>query len=129
MSSVFVAGGGIGQVSAPLQIRTSGKDVLASGTVLTADNRNLEFQLAHLGVVLLFLSDGTTTRMEAKSDATSTLTLTLYNFNNSIGAGTTSPIEIGTFNGRKLLLAFMVYALSEESSKTVHYTFMLGDRV
>ena len=129
MSSVFVSGGGIGQVSAPLQIRTSEKDVLASGTVLTADNRNLEFQLAHLGVVLLFLSDGTTTRMEAKSYATSTLTLTLYNFNNSIGAGTTFPITIGTFNGRELLLAFMVYALSEESSKTVHYTFMLGDRV
>jgi hypothetical protein len=129
MSSVFVAGGGIGQVSAPLQIRTSGKDVLASGTVLTADNRSLEFQLAHLAVVLLFLSDGTTTRMEAKSLATSILTLTLYNFNNSIGAGTTYPIGIGTFNGRELLLALMVYALSEESSKTVHYTFMLGDRV
>ena len=128
MSSVFLGGGGIGHNSASLQIRTAGKDVLASGSVVTADSRNLEFQLAHLRVVLEFLSDGTTTRMDAKSDEKSTLTLSLYNFNNSIGSGTTSPIEIGTFGGRKLHLAFMVYALSEVSSKTVHYTFMLGDK-
>ena len=128
MSAVFVAGG-IGHTTAPLQIRTSGKDVLATGTVITADSKNLEFQLAHLRVVLAFVSDGTSTRMEAKSDEAATLTLNLFNFNNSIGSGTTSPIEIGTFTGRKLLLAFMVYALSDASSKTVHYTFMLGDKV
>lgn len=128
MSTVFVGGGGIGHMAAPLQIRTAGKDVLVSGTVLTADSNNLEFQLAHLRIVLAFYSDGTATRMEAKSDQGSNLTLSLYNFNNSIGSGTTSPIEIGSFSGRKLHLAFMVYALSDSSSKTVHYTFMLGDK-
>src|SRR5574340_1462975 len=128
MSSVFIGGGGIGNTSAPLQIRTAGKDVLATGTVITADSSGLEFQLAHLRIVFVFVSDGTSTRMEAKSDETSTLNLTLFNFNNSIGSGTTSPVEIGTFSGRKLLLAFMVYALGDATSKTVHYTFMLGDR-
>jgi hypothetical protein len=129
MSSVFVSRGGIDQVAVPLKIRTSGKDVLASGTVLTADSQNLEFQLAHLGVKLVFLTDSTTTRMEGKTDETGTLTLSLYNFNNSIGAGTTLPIDIGTFNGRKLWFAFMVYAMNSQSLKTVHYTFMLGDSV
>lgn len=129
MSSIFLGSGGAGYLSGQLHIRTAGKEVVAAGTVITADNKNLEFQLAHLRIVFAFVSDGTTTRMEGTSGDSSTLTLTLFNFDNSIGSGTTSPIEIGTLNRRKLLLAFMVYALSDSSSKTVHYTFMLGDPV
>lgn len=127
MSNVFLSGGGIGSVSAPLQIRSAGKDVLASGTVITADSKNLEFQLSHLRIVMQFLSDGNAPRMEATSDQSAALNLVLFNFNSSIGSGTTSPVDIGTFNGRRLLFAFMVYALNDVSSKTVHYTFMLGD--
>lgn len=123
----YALNSGLGQSSSLLQIRTAGKDVLASGTVLTGDSRNLEFKLAHLGVILQFHNDGTETKMEATSDATSSiLTLNLYNFNNSIGTGTTAPLEIGSFNGRKLMLSFMVYSLSPDSIKTVHYTFMLS---
>ena len=66
MSSNFLGSGGAGNLSAQLQIRTSGKEVVAAGTVITADNKNLEFQLAHLRVVFAFVSDGATTRMEGK---------------------------------------------------------------
>lgn len=128
MSFTVNAGDAAGLYSAPLQIRTDGFDVVANGTVITANNLNLEFQLAHLRVVFSFLSDGTSTRLGPASASGSTLNLTLYNFTNSIGAGTTSPIEIGTLGGKKLWLSFMVYALSPESSKTVHYTFMVGDQ-
>jgi hypothetical protein len=126
MSFIVNAGDHAVPSSAPLQIRTGGFDVIANGTVITGDNQSLEFQLAHLRVVFSFLSDGTTTRLGPASASGSTLNLTLYNFNSSIGAGTTSPMEIGTLSGRKLWLSFMVYALSPESSKTVHYTFMVG---
>jgi len=115
------------QPIASLQIRTSKRDVIASGTVITADNQNLEFQLAHLRFVFSFVSDSGQTRIDPGAASGTTLNLTLYNFNNSIGSGTTSPVEIGTLNGRKLWLSFMVYAISAESSKTVHYTFMLGN--
>ncbi|WP_146115983.1 DUF6864 domain-containing function [Malikia granosa] len=124
ISSAFVSSG---LPSVQTHIRTSGFDVVASGTVITADNNNLEFQLSHLRVVLLFVSDSGQVRIGGSSAVGSTLNLELYNFNNSIGSGTTSPIEIGTLAGRKLWLSFMVYALSAESSKTVHYTFMLGE--
>ncbi len=127
MSSVFAAGGGIGHISAPIQIRSSGKDVLASGTVITADNKNLEFRIANLGVVLSFINDGTSPRLGQGAADGSSLRLEVYNFNNTIGSGTTAPLEIGTYTGRKLLFSFVVYAFSEESTKTVHYTFMLGD--
>ena len=129
MSVISSAGVPLGQPIAALQIRTAGRDVVASGTVITADNQNLEFQLAHLRVVFTFVSDSGQTRLGPGTASGSTLSLTLYNFNNSIGAGTTSPIVIGTLTGRKLWLSFMVYALNPETSKTVHYTFALGEPV
>lgn len=131
MSFTTNVGASFGQTSLkpPIQIRTSGRDVVASGTVITVDNQNLEFQIAHLRVVFSFISDTGPTRLGPGSAAGSTLNLTLYNFNNTIGAGTTSPIEIGTLSGRKLWLSFMVYAISPESSKTVHYTFTVGETV
>ena len=127
MSFILNGGPVIGQPHAPLQIKTAGRDVIATGTVITGDHLNLEFQIAHLRVVFSFVSDGGQPRLGPGSASDSTLNLTLYNFNNSIGSGTTTPLEIGTLSGRKLWLSFMVYALSPESSKTVHYTFMLGE--
>jgi hypothetical protein len=125
----FIQGGspGIGQLGASLQIKTAGRDVIAAGTVITGDNKSLEFQLAHLRIVFSFASDGGVPRMESSSSSNAALNLTLYNFNNSIGVGTTSPLEIGTFNGRRLWLSYIIYALTPDSTKTVHYTFMVGD--
>lgn len=127
MSFIANAGAPIGQPFAPLQIKTGSFDVVASGTVITVPSQNLEFQISNLRVVFAFVSDGGQPRLGPGSASDFTLNLTLYNFNNSIGSGTTSPIEIGNLSGRKLWLSFTVYALSPESSKTVHYTFMLGD--
>lgn len=110
-----------------VQIRTNGLDVLASGTVITADNKDLEFQLDTIRFVFSFLSDNGATRMEAGPQSTSTLYLILYNFNNSIGSGTTAPMPVGNIRGRKLWLSFMVYSINTESTKTVHYTFLAGD--
>jgi hypothetical protein len=127
MSYAINPGPTIGQPFAPLKIQTSRRDVVASGTVITTNNENLEFQLAHLRVVFSFVTDAGQTRLGPSSASGSALNLTLYNFNNTIGSGTTSPIEIGTLNSRKLWLSFVVYAFSPESSKTVHYTFTVGD--
>lgn len=127
MSFIANAGAPVGQPFAPLQIKTGSFDVIASGTVITAPSQNLEFQLSNLRVVFAFVSDGGLPRLGPGSATGSVLNLTLYNFNNSIGSGTTSPIEIGNLSGRKLWLSFTIYALSPESSKTVHYTFMVGE--
>lgn len=126
--SFFLNGGAtMGHPYTPLQIRTAGRDVVVAGTVITADNKNLEFQLSDLKIALSFSSDGSDPRFGTPSAVGSTLNLPLFNFNNPLGSGTTVPIEIGTLHGRKLLLTFTIYALSPESVKTVHYTFMLGD--
>lgn len=127
MSFVVNGGAAIGHLYAPLQIKTSGRDVVVAGTVITADNKNLEFQLAELRIVLTFEADGGEPRIGTATASGSTLSLDLFNFNNPLGSGTTLPIEIGTLAHRKLLLSFTIYALSPESIKTVHYTFMVGE--
>lgn len=129
MSINFGAVPAIGQSYAPLIVKTGGREVVASGTVITGEKSNLEFQLAHLRVVFSFESDGSQPRLGPSSATGSTLNLTLFNFNNSIGSGTTSPLEIGSLQGKRLWLSFMVYALTPDSSKTVHYTFMVGDPI
>lgn len=127
MSFNLNGGQSAGHPVAPLSIKTGGRDIVAAGTVITGENANLEFQLAHLRIVFTFTTDGGQTRLGPSAASGSTLSLTLYNFNNSIGSGTTSPVEIGTLQGRRLWLSFMVYAISPESSKTVHYSFMVGE--
>jgi hypothetical protein len=127
MSFILNGGATIGHPYAPLQITTAGRDVVVCGTVITADNKNLEFQIADLRVALSFFTDGGEPRLGLSSVVGTTLHLPLFNFNSSLGSGTNAPIEIGTLNGRKLLLSFAVYAFSPESVKTVHYTFMVGD--
>jgi hypothetical protein len=127
MTINFGAVPAIGQPFAPLTIKTGGRDVVASGTVITGEKANLEFQLAHLRIVFSFVSDGGQPKLGPSSATGSTLNLTLYNFDNSIGSGTTSPLEIGNLQGRRLWLSFMIYALTPDSSKTVHYTFMVGE--
>ncbi|KGM40553.1 hypothetical protein JY96_12280 [Aquabacterium sp. NJ1] len=127
MSFILNGGPAIGHPYAPLRIKTGGRDVVVSGTAITADNKSLEFYLADLIVVLKFETDGESPRFGSVFAEGSSLTLPLYNFNNSLGSGTTIPIEIGTLNQRKLFLSFMIYALTPQSSKVVHYTFMVGD--
>jgi hypothetical protein len=127
MSFILNGAAPIGHPYAPLQITTGGLDVVISGTVITANNKDLQFQLANLNVTFNFLSDGSTPRLGTLTTAGATLNIPLHNFDNPIGTGTTQPLEIGTLQNRKLLLSFMVYTHGPESTKTVHYTFMVGE--
>ena len=36
------------------------------------------------------------------------------NFNNSLGTGTSKPVEIGAFNGKKLYIHFWIYAMGND---------------
>ncbi len=53
------------------------------------------------------------------------------NFNNTLGTGTVSPLKIGFTKGRHLYLSFLVTALrnADQYGRTVHYSFLLGDKV
>lgn len=50
------------------------------------------------------------------------LELKLFNFNNPLGIGNTSPIFIGTNESKKIYLNYRVYTLQGVKSKLIHYT-------
>lgn len=122
-----IAGGGV--VYPPVRLKSSGKDIIASGTVHTFSSDNLEVMIAQFKFIFNFLNDQGEQRLSFRNEGQTTLILDLYNFNHSIGSGTVSPYRIGHLMDRELWLGFMVYAISDQSSKTVHYSFMLGDKV
>ena len=49
------------------------------------------------------------------------ITFRCLNFNTSTGTGTSKPVELATFNGRKLFLHFWVYCLGSEGLRKVEY--------
>lgn len=126
-TTVHISGGGT--VYPPVSVRSSGKDVIASGTVHTFASNNLEVSIAQFKFIFNFLNDQSEQRVSFRNDGETTLVMDLYNFNNSLGSGTLSPYRIGHLMDRELWLGFMVHAISDTSSKTVHYSFMLGDKV
>jgi hypothetical protein len=117
------------QLALPVKLRTSEKDIIASGSVHTFASDNLEISIAQFKFIFNFINDTEPQRINFRNDGDYTLILDLYNFTNSLGSGTTSPYQIGHLMDRKLYIGFMVYALNPTSSKTVHYTFMLGESI
>jgi hypothetical protein len=66
-------------------------------------------------------------RVDAKPLDQLTLELTLVNFKNPIGSGTTTAIRIGTLAGHPLYLHYRVHDLGG-IDKTLHFTIYQLDR-
>lgn len=112
--------------------KTSGNHaILDSGSIITFDKEaNLEFQIemnASFQFSLLFKFESNASEQhELKSDVTdNSITLTCVNFDNSLGTGTTRPIQLATFEGKKVYINFWVYALSEKSLRKIVYTIYI----
>lgn len=123
MSSEF------GTVGTSVTLKSAGKDIIANGIAHTFDRENFEIELKGLRFVFEFRTDSSGQRIEQEVISPTGLKLMIYNFNNTLGTGLTSPLELGTLSNRKLYLAFLVGALSESSIRTVTYTFFLGETV
>lgn len=120
---------GSGTTYPPVKIKTSGKDVIASGSVNTFSHDNLEINIAQFKFIFNFINSGSEQKIEYRNDGNETLILDIFNFNNSLGTGVSSPVKIGTLMDRELFLGFMIYTSNPTASKLVHYTFTLGNSV
>lgn len=112
-----------------IKIRSAGKDVIASGSAHTFDDKSLELEIAGLFLEFELLDDNEGQRIEREIKSPTDLKLKIYNFNNSLGTGTATPIYLGVISDRKLYLSFIVHTLKKESSKLITYTFFLGESV
>jgi hypothetical protein len=58
-----------------------------------------------------------------------TLEITFSNYNNSLGNYTKDMWPIGTFKGRRLLLSYGIFGMTDGSLKKFDYSFYLGEEV
>lgn len=87
----------------------------------------MEISFDELVFRLTFHFDKGARRLESVGGGERELELKLFNFVNALGTGTTEPLQVGTYMGKKLWLSFVVYSLDATTIRTIHYTFFGGD--
>lgn len=110
---------------------TSNYKILDSGTAITYDKESsIQFRLTFdpafsFTVELQFENDSTGERSlkQSANRETNTINFTCINFDNSLGTGTTVPIELATYQGKKIYIHFWIYALGENSIRKADYAF------
>jgi hypothetical protein len=114
--------------NASVKIRSAGLEILQSGSVHAFDSTPLEFTLfSSLKLTLIFLvRPGAQQSIEPETLSDSEVRFKMINFDNNMGSGPTSPIELGKFMGRKLSMVFVVQKLGTSLLSTVHYSFLLA---
>lgn len=110
-------------------------NILDAGSIITFDtDSDLTFSISmdesfEFKVVMLFpLIDGS--RREIRSEVNgNVITIRCVNFIESMGIGNTKPIELATFQDRKVYLSFRVYYWDNNSGRKVSYTFYMDNQV
>lgn len=113
---------------------TGGKSVIASGLGITysrdADYRlKLEFEDGFSFEVKLKFGaddpDGQPSIWTSTDESSRIITVECRNVDDFIGTGTTSPIELATYHGRKVNFNFWVRTPDSGSNREVRYCFYL----
>ena len=113
-----------------MDIKVDNYDVLYSGCVTSVAGKDVLFVVANnIKVRLMF-----TTTEDKKQTMTSNLSngelsITLQNFNNPLGTEFTDAIEIGKYQGRRLLLHIRVLGMEATSNRVILHTWFLGDNI
>lgn len=116
-------------VTGVVKIRTLGRDVLASGTVLVHDSQDVEMSIGPVRFVFAFVTDPALSTVIQHKVEGDTLTLSLTNFRGQ-GAGTSQPFEVGFWEGRRMYVSLSVNTFPPPNpTRILYYTFALGDPV
>lgn len=108
---------------------SSDYSIIDSGSTLTFSNdAELSFSVKiddsfSFLLVLEFVSTDEKQHKLKQHISGNTIKLTCINFDNPLGTGTSKPIELATFNGKKIYVNFWVYALGENSLRKIVYSF------
>lgn len=107
-----------------ITINSGPAEIVASGTVIAFSEHPIIIKLANLNAIFKFRDEKEKDdqHIEKKLLDPTTLELTLYNFDNPIGSGTSKPMLLGQLNGQPLYVHFRVYAL-HGSDKTLQFAF------
>lgn len=102
--------------------------ILESGSVITYSNENeVLFSIKMddsfgFDLLIKFTSNGEKQQQLQQSVSGNTITFNCVNFDNPLGTGTKKPIELATFNSKKVYINFWVNALGDNALKKIAYT-------
>lgn len=109
---------------------SSGYTILESGSIITYDQENNDILFSitmdesfSFSLSLKFTSNSEKQYQLQQSVSENTITLNCINFDNPFGTGTNKPIELATFQNKKIYINFWVTALGNKGMKQISYTF------
>ena len=111
-----------------IKTSTGTMDILDSGSVLAfSSTSDIKFEVTldetfSFDLILKFESNGEKQhKIKANIDG-NIITLTCINFDSALGTGTSTPVELAVFEGKKVYINFWVYSLGKNSARKVDYT-------
>lgn len=106
-------------------------EVVESATVITHDDKDVSFKIDELTIRFIFKVDKSNEETSLSSEIVDnkTLNLILTNYNNPLGQGLIRPVELGSIDGKRFLISFMIYGLNDTGAKTIHVTFLSGNKI
>ena len=107
---------------------SSNYNVLDSGSVMTFDSEaDVKIKVEcdatfSFDVVIRFENDGRGIQEVRQAIEENTIVFTSFNFKSSVGSGTSVPLELATYNGKKIFIHFWMYDLGQVALRKVEYT-------
>jgi len=115
------------------KIESGPAEIIDSGTLISFAGNPISLYYKNLNIKVIFDFKRDEYNSETYVDSSviepATLKLTLYNFDDSFGAGTNKPMKIGKHENRRLYLQLRVYSLKGSTDKTLQYTLYKGEEV
>ncbi len=115
------------------KIESGPAEILDYGSVISFAGNPIKLCYKDLNINIIFDFQSDEQHRETYVDSSvvepATLKLTMYNFNDSFGAGTNKPMRIGKYEGRRLYLQLRIYSLKGSADKTLQYTIYKGEEV
>lgn len=106
--------------SGPAEVIATGAVIAFRGHPITIEFGGREEQLKVIFRFVDETGDGKA-RIDGKVLDAHTLEVTLFNFKNPLGTGTTQPIPIGSLADRQIYIHFRAYGL-DQADRTLHFT-------
>ena len=113
-------------MNSDMKINVGDYEVFDSGVVINHNGMEISFEIKNLKIKIVFETNDEVDEFNARKEVVDNtcLKLTLTNFNNSLGTGLTSPMEVGRINSKKLFLQYIVYSLGDHRTKMFAYTWL-----
>lgn len=113
-----------------MKIQVGCYDVLEAGCITSINGQDIVFTLnENMKARLRFLSSESEKQSVNASIENKELIIKLTNFNNPLGTELASPIEVGTFNDKKLFLHLRIQGMTKSKNRVVFYTWLLNDNI